>query len=257
LKKDDAEASTIQDNPRTSAIYDALTDWFYLKAGANHEDLLRDASHEVGHSFALRSFRLTTEESDGPTDLVRLQGYGNLVNKKFNFMNEIINEMLNLEMCADYLGRDSLNSQKLIGYYPGVIWFDILFKKVAERLGRNEQELRFDLYRGCLKGDHRALRVFIEALEKHALPTEDALIRRFLGSRSLRSLSALTENNYTPKELALYLTFLGLTKLEVEEMQKKMFTKIIQYEKGLETEIMGHVKIKCTGSQTHGVGDGR
>ncbi|MBI4016983.1 MAG: hypothetical protein HY363_04805 [Candidatus Aenigmarchaeota archaeon] len=116
---------------------------------------INDLNHELVHSCAHKEIKITRKASRNYTVLiVDVPHYGFFHNDSFKGFNEAITEMINVEILGFHTGRTGQNySDGKIAYHEAVLFFDILLKNAAQKLGKDISALLQQVYEGYYFGN--------------------------------------------------------------------------------------------------------
>lgn len=225
---------SVEDWPEVVKKYNISADAEGLNSDVNEVSLVDQKNekrfkaivfHELVHAFSRRSVHIKTREDHSGRDIeVRLFGFRNFKNNRFNWLNEIVTDMISIEIAsADKEPSSQEITTNLSEYYKnGVIMLDMIFEKMSEITGRTVLDIKNELYTSYFDGDLSKLRTFKEVF----------------GVKSLQLLSLLKHGDYP----TTYLEYVATKFFELNG--EEFLRRIAVLESGGEVTLSDGVAIK-------------
>lgn len=130
------------------------------------QDMFHRLGHELVHALSRHLIKVELTEDKNLVDFNGgLYGLENRANNAFHLFNEAVTEMINLEILT-YLQetKGTISGKETgIGYPFAVIYFDLLFDKLAVTLNTDPNELRKKFYTAYFLGDASVYDLFRKA----------------------------------------------------------------------------------------------
>lgn len=184
----------------------------------NQNEMLDVLYHELAHYFSRKSVYSVREGEKINTEIISMIGFSGY--KKNNFvygwLNEIMTEMIKLEILSS--NKNCKNNRvlhNLLDTYSlnGIIFMDMIFDKMGEKLGKDQLDIRNTLYSSYFDGSMANLRI----------------IKDTFGVNSLRTISKL-KNSRCPSE---YLSHIGQKYFEIDGDQYERKVQILEQKQEL------------------------
>lgn len=202
-------------------------DIFCKEVEGEEQFTLSALSHELVHTLASHHIfaeRIRRENNEYSIKLEEFRtGYNNPRTGAFKYLNEIATEMINIEM-LNFLrkkGRRDYLLGTAVAYHAGVILFDMIIEKAANKLNISSNELRKYFYTGYFLGDIKELKFIDEAFGKGALKT----------------VAELTKTDYNKE---VYQNLCSMFDIDFDNFRSKGK----KYFRGVEIEVLDGIKLK-------------